>query len=588
MQRADGAEHGELGEDVAGDDEVDHPLAAVDGLLADDLACGVRAAEPDGGGDEEEEGGGAARQLVKVGGAAAREDEGEDRSDDGGLHGEDGGVGPVLPLDAGGPLAEDAPLSPEAAAVGLLFAAGAELDGALSDAALDDELLMVGGGFVGGSAAVDEGAHTLLALFGGGGGERISLLMGERAEGGGGVVEQLLELRRVGYFGVEVGDGVGVGGAVVGHAALDEIDDAVHQPVGLERGLVDGEQDGLALIGKTAEQPHDIDGVFGGEAAGGLVEEEEGGLGDELLGQVDPLALAAGDALSDRVSDLHIAGLLDLQLGEDALNLGVDLFVAGVGRQAEASGVVERLVDGELREDDVVLRDISDVSAEGVVVLVEVGSVEEALAFAGDCVAVEGHHQRGLAGARGAHQADEFGGEDGEGDVVEDALATAGRLGVWHIDRDTFGLQDDVAEILLAEHAGGRVEAELEASDGEAIGGRDAYGTDDAGAVEEGAVGAAEVGDLEGVADAADLEVAAGDLGLVEDEVDGARLASNREGRSGRQRQLVGPSSAAREQLDDAGERQTVAAKIEDIAGRCGGLGDAARAVVEEGAVGAT
>ena len=48
LQRADGAEHGKLGEDVAGDDEVDHPLAAVDGLLADDLAGGVGAAEPDG------------------------------------------------------------------------------------------------------------------------------------------------------------------------------------------------------------------------------------------------------------------------------------------------------------------------------------------------------------------------------------------------------------------------------------------------------------------------------------------------------------------------------------------------------------
>ena len=446
---------------------------------------------------------------------------------------------------------------------------------------------MIGGGCVGGGAAVDELTDALLALFGGGSGERISLLMGERAEGGGGVVEQLLELRRVGHFGVEVGDGVRVGGAVVGHAALDEVDDAVHQPVGLERGLVDGEQDGLALVGETAEQPHDVDGVFGGEAAGGLVEEEQRRLGDELLGEVDPLALTAGDPLSDGIADLHVAGLLDLQLGENALNFGVDLFVAGVGRQAEPGGVVERLVDGELREDDVVLRDISDVSAEGVVVLVEVGSVEEALSFAGDRVAVEGHHQGCLASAGGAHQADEFGGEDGEGDVVEDALAAARRLGVGHIDGDTFGLQDDVAEILLSEDAGGGVEAELEASDGEAIGSRDADRTDDSGAVEEGAVGAAEVGDLEGVADAADLEVAAGDLGLVEDEVDRGRLASNREGRAGRQWQLVGAPTAAREQLDDAGEREAVAAEIEHIAGRCSGLGDAARAVVEEGAVGA-
>jgi hypothetical protein len=55
---------------------------------------------------------------------------------------------------------------------------------------------------------------------------------------------------------------------------------------------MDGEHDGAALVRHAPQQAHHIVGVLAGQAAGGLVQQEQAGLGDELLGQVDPLALS--------------------------------------------------------------------------------------------------------------------------------------------------------------------------------------------------------------------------------------------------------------------------------------------------------
>src|SRR5204862_4066098 len=95
------------------------------------------------------------------------------------------------------------------------------------------------------------------------------------------------------------------GGSEVDQAAgLDRVlvlgDDGegVHHAEDFEAGLVDGDEDGLAGVGEAAEDLHDHKGVLGGEAGGGLVEEEDVGVGEQLHREVDAFALAAADALA--------------------------------------------------------------------------------------------------------------------------------------------------------------------------------------------------------------------------------------------------------------------------------------------------
>ena len=234
------------------------------------------------------------------------------------------------------------------------------------------------------------------------------------------VGEQLLALGASRHVAVEIDDRVRVGGPVVHQPPVEHVEDVVHQPVRLERGLVDREQHGAPFVGEAAQEAHDVDGVFARQAGRGLVQHEQRGLGDQLLREVDALSLPAADPLFDRVADARVAGVGDLKLIEQPLDLGVDLLARGVRWQAQPRGVVERLSDRELREDDVVLRDVADGAAVRVVVRVEVVAIDQAAPGAWQQVAVEGHHERRLPRTRGAHQADELGGVSGEAHVVDD------------------------------------------------------------------------------------------------------------------------------------------------------------------------
>jgi hypothetical protein len=91
----------------------------------------------------------------------------------------------------------------------------------------------------------------------------------------------------------EVDHGAGLAALV----AVDH-DEVVELLVDVDAGLVDGGDDGFALFGQVFEQFDDRFGVVGGEARGRFVEEQDRGVVDEFEGDVDALALAAGEGFA--------------------------------------------------------------------------------------------------------------------------------------------------------------------------------------------------------------------------------------------------------------------------------------------------
>ena len=119
------------------------------------------------------------------------------------------------------------------------------------------------------------------------------------------------------------------------------------------------------------------------------------------------------------------AQALEVQLVDDLADALLALLPAGVGRHAQAGGIVEGLVHGEVHVDDVVLRDVAHLVAVGVEVLVQVDAVQEHGSLGGGLEAAESRHQRGLARAAAADHGHELLRLDGERDVLQDAQAFA-------------------------------------------------------------------------------------------------------------------------------------------------------------------
>ena len=73
------------------------------------------------------------------------------------------------------------------------------------------------------------------------------------------------------------------------------------------------------------------------------------------LGNLSPMPLAAADAALPLVADAGLLGALQAQLGEDAADAALDFRVGHVAREPEPRGVPQRLPDGEVGVEDVVL-----------------------------------------------------------------------------------------------------------------------------------------------------------------------------------------------------------------------------------------
>lgn len=196
------------------------------------------------------------------------------------------------------------------------------------------------------------------------------------------------------------------------------------------------DQHGAAVVGEAAQQLHDVAVHARVEAGGRLVEEDQGGLGQQLQGDRDALALAAGEG-----GDLLLLVDVELQLAEDLVDPGLPLGLRGVRGEAELGRVLEGLLDGQLLVQDVVLRDQTDALPQLGELLVEVPVVVEDVALVGGAVAGERLEQRRLAGAGGADHRDDRLLRDAEGDVLEDLLAAVDG------DREVAGGEGDLAGV---------------------------------------------------------------------------------------------------------------------------------------------
>ena len=227
-------------------------------------------------------------------------------------------------------------------------------------------------------------------------------------------------------------------GVVGGDGAVADGDDAVG--VLGDVGLVGDEDDGVALGVEIVEEGHDLVAGLGVEVSGGLVGEDDGGVVDEGAGDGDALALAAGEL----VGLVHHAGA-EVDALEHGLGAGDALGGGGAVVDEGQLDVVQRGGAGEQVEG---LEDEADllVADAGELVVVELGdvvAVEPVLALGGRVEAADEVHQRGFAGAGGAHDGDVLVVADAEVDAAEGVdLLVAHLVGLPEIVGD-----DDIAGI---------------------------------------------------------------------------------------------------------------------------------------------
>ena len=218
----------------------------------------------------------------------------------------------------------------------------------------------------------------------------------------------------------------------------------------------------LPLSARRPQQANHLRRVVRRQAGRRLVEEQGARIAQQLHRDVDALALAAADHLALGRADQPIADVVDVQILQDLLNARLDLVVAEVG--AQLGGVVERFLDGELRVEDVVLRDVADLQPELLLIGVKILAVEEHLPGVRRRVAVQRLEQRRLAGAGRAHERDELRWKDGERNRIEQPAAHRSAL---DLDDQLRGGDGDVALIAALGQDAGVVE-QLEAEAAEA------------------------------------------------------------------------------------------------------------------------
>jgi hypothetical protein len=212
-------------------------------------------------------------------------------------------------------------------------------------------------------------------------------------------------------------DGIGIGGAEIGHGAgaagiAGDHDEVVELAEDVDAGLVDGRDDGFSVVGEAFEKFDYAFGVVGGKAGSGLVEKKDRRVGDQFHGDVDALALAAAEDFAFGRADARILFVADAEFFEEAVNALCDFGVGQVG--AQLGRKVQGFADGKFGMNDVVLRNVAHLLAEQIVIAVEVRAVEQNVAGGGRGVAVERFEECGFSGAGRAHESDEFGGIDGE------------------------------------------------------------------------------------------------------------------------------------------------------------------------------
>ena len=98
------------------------------------------------------------------------------------------------------------------------------------------------------------------------------------------------------------------------------------------------DQDRTAVVGEAAQQLHDVAVHARVEAGGRLVQEDQRRLGQQLQGDGDALALAAGER-----GDLLLLVDVELELAQHLVDAGVALGLGGVAGEAQLGRVLEGL-----------------------------------------------------------------------------------------------------------------------------------------------------------------------------------------------------------------------------------------------------
>lgn len=203
------------------------------------------------------------------------------------------------------------------------------------------------------------------------------------------------------------------GGALFDDAAGVHEDDLGGGGAG-EIHVVGDDDHGDALGGEAAHDGDNLAGELGVERAGGLVEEQDGGLHGEGAGDGGALLLAAGEFAGVGVELIGEADAGEVLGGEGAGGGGIEA-------AHDARGEGDVFPDAQVGEEVELLENHPDAGAVGVerAVVARIGgdAVEADLAGVGHDEKIQAAQQGGFSRAAGAKHGGDGAGTDGEGDV---------------------------------------------------------------------------------------------------------------------------------------------------------------------------
>ena len=125
-------------------------------------------------------------------------------------------------------------------------------------------------------------------------------------------------------------------------------------------GLMDSGHDSAVLTdGEIAKDFHDRSGSEGIKTSGGLIEEDERGVSDQLDTNGGTLALTTGDTLDEGATDLGVGTLVELEVSDEELDTR-HLFGHGSG-ELQLGGELEALTNSHSLEENIVLLNVGRV-----------------------------------------------------------------------------------------------------------------------------------------------------------------------------------------------------------------------------------
>ena len=296
------------------------------------------------------------------------------------------------------------------------------------------------------------------------------------------------------------------------------------------------DDDRPAVMGQVPHLFHDRFVQARVETRGRLVEEQQRRLGQQLLRDVDPLELPAGQPVRARLGVLGQA-----ELAHHLIDPAVPLGGLGVGGKAELGRVLQRPARGQLGVQDALLRDQADAVAELVVVRIQVAVVVEHGAGVRGTHSGQRAEQRGLTRATWPDDAQQAFLRDRERHAVEQDLAAPDLHDQVLGGEGDIALVDELPELAVLEPERGVPDAD-EVLFGQHLGGNPL-------AVDKGAVMATEVDNLVAAGGRfAQFRVVARDVDIGKDHVV-VGYAADAQGLGRQRHPRRGPAVHARQQV---------------------------------------